>query len=82
VDLHRACKELVCRFARACWKEIESRRSLYDKSVAIGLALHSEKWHVDREGRTGRRIAELRLVECFGGFFGMAERRRLRPVQR
>ena len=32
-----------------------------------GWALHIEKKYVvDREGRAGRRIAELRLVECFG----------------
>src|SRR5665213_465350 len=56
-----------------------------------GWAPHIEKIYVvDREGRAGRRIAELRLVECFGGRlchcsgeqWAMAERWNLRPVQR
>src|SRR5258708_5884665 len=52
-----------------------------------GWALRIEKHHVgDREGRTGRRIAELRLLDCFGArefqHRTMAEGRGLLPVQR
>ena len=47
---------------------VKNREQCIRKGRAWGLTLRIEKIHVvDREGLTGRRNAELRLVECFSG---------------
>jgi hypothetical protein len=68
VTFPRRCKELVCRFPCVFWKIRKFQHSLCDTSAALGLGSHSEKSDVgDREGRAGRRTAELRFVDRFGG---------------
>ena len=73
------------------WKTSKFGAACIARARQWGWALSFRETHVvDREGRAGRRIAELRLVECFGKFCQfleqsgrhMAEGRRLRPVQR
>src|SRR5690349_6071667 len=77
---------------RARRTRIDSQTSKFGSNVStgagMGLDLHTiENLHVeDCEGHAGRRIAELRLLECFSGrnfqHRTVAERRGLLALQR
>src|ERR1700744_881883 len=57
-----------------------------ERAMGLGSPYTEKNNDGDREGRAGRRIAELRLVEGFSGRWfhlrSMAQGRGLRPVQR